>query len=87
MAGIIVANITVMPEGIETDLKKVEAGVRKIVNVQKCEVKEVAFGLKMLQMTINVPEAEGGLDPFIERIQKGVRGVSNIEVLNVSRAL
>ena len=58
--------------------------VKKPVTRGKVEVKEIAFGLKGVDVTVMVPDSEGGLDPIVE-ILSGIEKVDNVEVVDVGR--
>jgi len=79
-----------MPDGVLSDAEMdVIAGeVRKIIQkpirLGRVEVKDIAFGLKGLDVTIAVPDSEGGLDPIVEKLGK-IKKVDNVEVVDVGR--
>ena len=50
----------------------------------KIEVKDIAFGLRGLNVTVSVPDTEGGLDPIVEILSK-VEKVDSVEVMDVGR--
>ncbi len=88
--GEVIALIRMMPDGVLSDAEMdVIAGeVRKIIQkpirLGRVEVKNIAFGLKGLDVTIAVPDSEGGLDPIVEKLGK-IKKVDNVEVVDVGR--
>jgi translation elongation factor aEF-1 beta len=63
------------------DIKDV---VKSPVTLGKIEVKNIAFGLKGLNVTVLVPDDAGGLDPVVEIISK-IENVDSVEVTDVGR--
>jgi len=88
--GEVIALIRLMPENVLTDdeihkiLDEIKVIVKKPVTLGKVEVKEIAFGLKGVDVTVMVPDSEGGLDPIVE-ILSGIEKVDNVEVVDVGR--
>lgn len=80
----------VMPEDVNTDLKKLEAEVRKGLpadaKLEGTEVKPFAFGLKALVCKITVPDVEGNAD-LIEEKLRAVPHVQGVEFLKMSRII
>jgi translation elongation factor aEF-1 beta len=63
---------------------EVKKAVQKPARLGRVEVKEIAFGLRGLDVTIAVPDVEGGLDPIVEKLGK-IKNVENVEVVDVGR--
>jgi len=88
--GEVIALIRLMPDGvledteIQTILDKIETLIKAPVKLGKVEVKNIAFGLKGVDVTVSVPDSEGGLDPIVE-ILSGIEKVDNVEVVDVGR--
>ncbi len=88
--GEVVALIRVMPEGVITDdeIEQMIQGIKEVikppVKLGKIEIKPVAFGLKGLNVTVSVPDDQGGLDPVVEVIAS-VEKVDSVEVTDVGR--
>jgi translation elongation factor aEF-1 beta len=88
--GEVIGLIRVMPAEVIEDEKinKMIEDIKKVVKAPaklgKIEVKNVAFGLKGLNVTVAVPDTEGGLDPVVESI-KTVENVDSAEVTDVGR--
>ncbi len=88
--GAVIGLIRVMPgEVIEDEkIQKMIDDIKKVVKppakLGRIDVKDVAFGLKGLDVTVEVPDDSGGLDPVVETIQK-VENVDRAEVTDVGR--
>jgi len=88
--GEVIALMRVMPgEVIDDDkLQKMIDDIKNVVKspvtLGKIEVKNIAFGLKGLNVTVMVPDNAGGLDPVIEIISK-IENVDSVEVTDVGR--
>lgn len=80
----------VLPEDVDTDLKKLEDLIRKGLPkdciLEATEVKPFAFGLKALICAINVPDLEGNADLIEERL-RAVPHVQGVEFLKMSRVI
>ena len=63
------------------DIKSV---IKPPAKVGRINIKDVAFGLKGLDVTVLVPDDAGGLDPLVETISK-VKNVDSAEVTDVGR--
>jgi len=88
--GEVIALIRLMPDGVitDTDMEDITAEVKKVVQkparLGRVEVKQIAFGLRGLDVTVAVPDVEGGLDPIVEKFEK-IKKVDNVEVVDVGR--
>ena len=88
--GEVIALIRVMPGEVleDEELQKIIDDVRNVikppVKLGKVEVKDIAFGLKGLNVTVSVPDSEGGLDPIVE-ILSSIKNVDSVEVTDVGR--
>ncbi|HDQ15654.1 MAG TPA: elongation factor 1-beta [Bacteroidetes bacterium] len=88
--GEVIGLIRVMPgEVIEDDkIEKMIEDIKKVVKspakLGKIEVKEIAFGLRGLNVTVLVPDGSGGLDSIVDEISK-VKNVESVEVTDVGR--
>jgi len=88
--GEVIALIRMMPDGviadeeIQTIIDEVKVVVKEPVKLGKIEVKNIAFGLKGVDVTVSVPDSEGGLDPIVEILSK-INRVDNVEVVDVGR--
>jgi len=88
--GEVIALIRVMPgEVIGDDLiQKIIDDIKNLikspVTLGKVEVKEIAFGLKGLDVTVAVPDEEGGLDPIVDKLST-IDNIESVEVVDVGR--
>lgn len=88
--GEVIALIRLMPEGvlrddeIQTITDKVKNVIREPAKLGKIEVKDIAFGLRGVNVTVSVPDSEGGLDPVVNVLSK-IDKVDNVEVVDVGR--
>jgi elongation factor 1-beta len=73
-----------MPQGVETDLRKVAEGVRTSlpagVTVRGMQVKDIAFGLKALLVSVVMSDTSGVLDSTEQALAK-VPQVESVEVM------
>jgi translation elongation factor aEF-1 beta len=88
--GEVIALIRLMPNGVISDedmnaiSEEVKKTVQKPVRLGRVEVKEIAFGLRGLDVTVAVPDDAGGLDPIVAKLEK-IKNVDNVEVVDVGR--
>jgi translation elongation factor aEF-1 beta len=88
--GEVIALIRLMPDGVVSDKEmdlisdEVKKAVQKPARLGRVEIKEIAFGLRGLDVTVAVPDIEGGLDPIVEKLGK-IKKVDNVEVVDVGR--
>jgi len=88
--GEVIALIRVMPEGLlednelQTIIDEIKKVVKKPVKLGRIEVKDIAFGLRGLNVTVSVPDSAGGLDPVVETLSK-IKNVDSVEVTDVGR--
>jgi elongation factor 1-beta len=73
-----------MPQAVETDLKAVAEGVRTAlpegVTVRGMQVKDIAFGLRALLVSVVMPDSGGVLDATEQAFAK-VPHVESVEVM------
>lgn len=88
--GEVIGLIRVMPGEVISDdkLQKMIEDIKNVIKppakVGKIEIKNIAFGLKGLNVTVIVPDDAGGLDPITETILK-IKNVDSAEVTDVGR--
>ena len=76
-----------MPEGVDTDLDKLEKEIEsKLTGEFKKEREDIAFGLKALKIIFVWDEDKGSADSLEEEIKK-LDGVKSVEVVDVRRAI
>jgi len=88
--GEVIALIRLMPDGViedkdlETIITRVGEVIKSPVKLGRVEIKDIAFGLRGINVTVSVPDSEGGLDPIVEILSK-IENVENVEVIDVGR--
>lgn len=88
--GEVIGLIRVMPSEVISDekLEQMISDIKNIIKppakVGKISIKDVAFGLKGLDVTVLVPDEAGGIDPIADEILK-VDNVDSAEVTDVGR--
>ena len=88
--GEVIALIRLMPDGVLDDdeiqkiLDEIRVVVKEPVKLGKVEVKNIAFGLRGVDVTVAVPDSEGGLDPVVETLSN-IEKIDNVEVVDVGR--
>ena len=88
--GDVIALIRLMPDGVLSDdemqkiLDEIKVVVKEPVKLGKVEVKNIAFGLRGVDVTVSVPDSEGGLDPIVE-VFSSIEKVDNVKVVDVGR--
>ena len=88
--GEVIALIRLMPDGVIEDediqqiMDEIKKVVKKPVKLGRVEVKEIAFGLRSVDVTVIVPDSEGGLDPIVEVLGK-IKKIEGVEVVDVGR--
>ncbi|HTT72582.1 MAG TPA: elongation factor 1-beta [Thermoplasmata archaeon] len=73
-----------MPQGVDTDLKRIAEEVRATVprgvTIRGMQVKEIAFGLKSLLVSAVMDDAGGILDS-VEQVLAKIPHVESVEVM------
>jgi translation elongation factor aEF-1 beta len=88
--GEVIALIRLMPDGvlnddeIQTIIDEIKNVIKEPVKLGNVEVKNIAFGLRGVNVTVSVPDSEGGLDPIVEIFSK-IDKIENVEVVDVGR--
>ncbi|MCM2324959.1 MAG: elongation factor 1-beta [Candidatus Woesearchaeota archaeon] len=91
MADVIVT-LRIMGESPDIDMKKIETATLAKIKVfskmdnHKCEIEQVAFGLKACKIMFVMDENVGSTDKLEEEIAT-IPGVSGVECTDVRRAL
>jgi len=88
--GEVIALIRLMPGEVIGDdkLQNIIDNIKKLieapVRLGKIDIKNVAFGLKGVDIHLALPDSEGGLDPIVEILSK-IENVNSVEVVDVGR--
>ncbi|HJU35741.1 MAG TPA: elongation factor 1-beta [Nitrososphaera sp.] len=84
----LVARIRILPAEAESNLEDVVELIKKSVplgmELKNSSMEPIAFGLRAIVGDFLLDDAEGQMDKLEESI-KGVQGVGEIEVTNISR--
>lgn len=81
----VILTVRLLPEGLETDLASIKAAAQKL-GATKLEEKPIAFGLKAVEATFSVPDAEGGSEALENQLRQ-IAGVSTAEVIGLAREI
>lgn len=85
--GIVAVELKVMPESPDTDLEKIKLEIKKKLKEAKnikIEEKEIAFGLKSIEIIVAWPE---NLETDqIENLISEIKGVSSCQIQDIRRA-
>lgn len=88
--GEVIGLIRLMPDGVLEDseieeiLETIKTVIKQPVKLGRVEVKNIAFGLKGVDVTVCVPDSEGGLDNVVDILSK-IKKIDNVEVVDVGR--
>ena len=77
--GRVAITMNVSLTGPDVDAEKVKSEISKISSVKETRVKDIAFGLKQLEVLMVFDDKEGANTDEIEKIIAAIDGVSSIE--------
>jgi translation elongation factor aEF-1 beta len=86
--GTVVGLIRVMPSDVLKDdqltriMDEIKTLIKPPAKLGNIEIKNIAFGLRGLNVTVTIPDTAGGIDPIAEEISK-LENVETAEVTDV----
>jgi elongation factor 1-beta len=81
----VLLTIRVMPEDVNTDLESIKNEISSKIGAQIKEV-PIAFGIVSLYVSTIIEDKEGEIEK-VEKLLKEIKGVGEIEVLEITRTL
>ena len=75
---------TLEDEELQKIIDDIKTVIKAPVKLGKVEVKDIAFGLRGVNVTVAVPDTAGGLDPIVETLST-IENVDSVEVVDVGR--
>lgn len=88
----VVAIAKILPDDVDTPPERIIEAVksklpRELYEVLKSRVEPVAFGINAIYLWIAMPESIEGGTANLEELLAGVAGVSQVDIITVSRLI
>jgi elongation factor 1-beta len=84
--GEVMVTFKLMPVGVDVDLDAMETQVKNSIKADRITREPIAFGLVALKVIKIIPEQDGVMNELESRL-KAVEGVSEVEVVEVTKTL
>ncbi len=81
--GKVAMKLNVLTEGPHVDIEALKKEVEEAIKPDSVEERDIGFGLKSLVVLVTVEDREGVADS-IEKKLKELKGVSNVETLDIT---
>jgi elongation factor 1-beta len=81
----VLVTLRIMPEDVSIDIQNLKKEILSKIQASIQEV-PIAFGLNALNVSVLVEDKEGEVES-VEKILKEIKGVGEIEVIEVARTL
>ncbi len=82
----VLVTFKVFPTEVNINLDKLEELIKKEVDSDRIEKEPVAFGLVVLKVSKIIPD-KGGLIDSLESKIRSIKGVGEVEVIEVTRTI
>ncbi len=84
----LIVRIKILPESIDTNLDSLKNRIEELLPdgmaIKAHKIEPIAFGLNALLVDFAMDDEEGQMDRLEEKL-KGIEGVSEIQIVNLSR--
>ena len=84
--GEVMVTFKLMPTGVDVDLDAMEAQAKDSIKADRISREPIAFGLVALKVIKIIPEQDGLMNELETRL-KAIEGVSEVEVLEVTKTI
>ncbi len=82
----VIITYRILPEGPEVDLDDLELRIKKTVNPDQIKREPMVFGMYSIIVVKIIPDESGESDKMETQL-RGIKGVSEIEVTDMTRTL
>ncbi len=84
----LIVRIKILPNDIDVDLERLRELIKEKLpdgmSIKNSRIEPIAFGLNSLLVDFAIDDKEGQMDKLEENV-KSIEGVSEIQVINISR--